>query len=171
MEAIQYQIRSAEPDDYGAMQALHAQPKVIHGTMQLPFPSRELWRRRCSEASDNLRVLLACVQQEVVGCGAIRIPAAVRRRHVGELGLSVHDAWHRRGVGASLIGALVDLGERWLNLSRLELTVYTDNAPAIALYEKFGFRREGLMERYAFRDGEYADVYAMARINRRRSVS
>lgn len=171
MEAIQYQIRSAEPEDYGALQVLHAQPKVIHGTMQLPFPSRDLWRRRCGEASDSLRVLLACAQQEVVGSGAIRIPAAVRRRHVGELGLSVHDAWHRRGVGAALLGSLLELGERWLNLSRIELTVYSDNAPAIALYEKFGFRREGLMERYAFRDGEYVDAIAMARINRRRSVT
>lgn len=167
MEAIKYQIRSAEPDDYGALQALHAQARVIHGTLQLPFPSRELWRKRCAESADNMRVLVACAQQEVVGSGAVIIPASVRRRHVGELGLSVHDAWHRRGVGAALLGSLLELGERWLNLSRIELTVYTDNAPAIALYEKFGFRREGMLERYAFRDGEYADVYAMARINRR----
>jgi len=38
------------------------------------------------------------------------------------------------------------------------------NAIGIALYEKFGFEREGTHRRYAFRDGEYVDAYSMARI-------
>jgi len=29
---------------------------------------------------------------------------------------------------------------KWLNLTQLELEVYTDNEPAIQLYKKFGFR-------------------------------
>lgn len=164
MEADRIEIRSAEPEDYGALQTLHALPKVIHGTMQLPFPSRELWRKRCVDRPENVRVLIANVADAVVGCGALTVPASVRRRHVGELGLVVHDAWHRRGIGTALLGAMLDLADRWLNLTRLELTVYTDNAPAIALYEKQGFVREGLLQGYAFRDGRYADVLSMARL-------
>ena len=34
----------------------------------------------------------------------------------------------------------------------------------IALYEKFGFEKEGTHRRYAFRGGEYVDAYSMARI-------
>ncbi len=37
----------------------------------------------------------------------------------------------------------MDLADNWLNLQRLELTVYSDNAAAIALYRKFGFEQEG----------------------------
>lgn len=62
--------------------------------------------------------------------------------------------------------SVIDLADRWLNLSRLELSVYVDNAPAIALYEKCGFKREGRFERYAFREGSYADAIAMARVRR-----
>jgi L-phenylalanine/L-methionine N-acetyltransferase len=164
MDAGKIEIRSAEPEDYGALQLLHAQPKVIHGTMQVPYTSQEIWRKRCLERPENLRVLVACVQGGIVGSAAVSIPASVRRRHVGELGLVVHDAWHRRGIGAALLGSLLHLADRWLNLTRTELTVFTDNTPAIALYEKSGFVREGKLERYAFRDGEYADVYAMARL-------
>ncbi len=163
MDAGKLEIRSAEPDDFGALQVLHAQPKVVYGTMQVPFTSREVWRKRCIERPENMRVLVACVQGGVVGCAAVTIPLAIRRRHVGELGLVVHDAWHRRGIGAALLGSLLDLADQWLNLTRLELTVYTDNAPAIALYEKHGFVREGKFDRYAFRNGEYVDVFAMAR--------
>ncbi len=164
MDTDNIEIRSAEPDDYGALQQLHAQPKVIHGTMQLPFPSQEMWRKRCAERPENMRAIVACTQGSIVGCATISIPVAVRRRHVGELGLAVHDAWERRGIGTKLLGSLLELADRWLNLTRIELTVFTDNSQAIALYEKHGFVREGKLERYAFRDGGYADVYAMARL-------
>lgn len=165
MDAPELEIRSAEPADFAALQSLHALPRVIHGTLQVPFTSQEVWRERCTDRPDNVRLLVACAQGEVIGCVGLVICTAVRRRHAGELGLTVHDHWQRRGVGSRLLGAVVELADRWLNLSRLELTVFTDNAPAIALYEKFGFRREGRLERYAFRNGEYTDVFAMARLN------
>jgi putative acetyltransferase len=57
-----------------------------------------------------------------------------------------------------------DLADRWLPVLRIELTVYVDNAAALALYAKFGFAREGLLRRYALRDGGYVDAYAMARL-------
>jgi putative acetyltransferase len=47
---------------------------------------------------------------------------------------------------------------------RIELIVYVDNAPAIALYEKFAFEVEGTHHQFAFRDGEYVDAYSMARL-------
>jgi len=164
MDAGNLIIRSAEPDDYAALQVLHAQPKVIHGTMQIPFTSQDVWRKRCLERPEHVRVLVACEEDELVGSAGIVTPVAIRRKHVGELGLCVHDAWQRRRIGSALLGAVLDLADRWLNLTRIELTVYTDNVPAISLYEKFGFVHEGKLERYAFRDGKYADVFAMARV-------
>ena len=47
---------------------------------------------------------------------------------------------------------------------RLELSVYADNTRAIALYERFGFEREGLYRAYAWRAGAYVDSVAMARL-------
>ncbi len=38
------------------------------------------------------------------------------------------------------------------------------NDIGIALYEKFGFKIEDTHRRYAFRNGEYADAYSMARV-------
>lgn len=60
--------------------------------------------------------------------------------------------------------AAIDLAENWLNLKRLELTVYSDNSRAIHFYEKFGFVIEGTLRKYAFRAGAYADAHAMARV-------
>jgi putative acetyltransferase len=60
--------------------------------------------------------------------------------------------------------ALVHLSDDWLNLKRLELTVYVDNEPAIRLYRKFGFEMEGTRRADTFRDGKYVDSYVMARL-------
>ena len=89
-------------------------------------------------------------------------PKSPRRRHAGHIGLAVHDKWHAKGVGTALMQALIDVADNWLNLSRIELTVFTDNRAALKLYKKLGFVIEGTHKKYAFRDGKYADVYGMA---------
>ena len=46
------------------------------------------------------------------------------------------------GKRVAVIGdgeAAIDLAENWLNVSRIELEVFTDNAAGLALYEKFDF--------------------------------
>jgi RimJ/RimL family protein N-acetyltransferase len=60
---------------------------------------------------------------------------------------------------------------KWLNLTQLELEVYTDNEPAIQLYKKFGFTIESTLAQFAFRDGQYVDSYTMARLRQVESRS
>ena len=158
-------IRRAEPGDYLALLRVFSGPKVIWGTLQLPYPSSELWRKRLAEPPEGFYLLVACVDGEVVGdIGLETFPTRQRRRHAAEIGMAVRDDMQGRGVGTALMQAVIDLAERWLNLTRLELEVFTDNEPAIRLYKKFGFNIEGTLVRYAFRDGQYVDVYKMARL-------
>jgi len=166
-EKINFTIRRAEPDDYKSMHQIFTNPKVIWGTLQLPFPSAELWRKRFAEPPEGTFNLLVCVEDEIVGqLGLHTFPNHPRRRHAGQIGMAVRDDWHGKGAGTALMGAAVDLADKWLNLTRLELDVYTDNEPAIRLYKKFGFVIEGTLVRYAYRDGQYVDTYAMARLRK-----
>ncbi|MNJ79511.1 putative acetyltransferase YhhY [compost metagenome] len=59
--------------------------------------------------------------------------------------------------------AMIDLCDKWADIERIELTVFTDNQAAIALYRKFGFEIEGTSRAYAVRDGVLVDSYHMAR--------
>jgi putative acetyltransferase len=88
-----------------------------------------------------------------------------RRRHVGDIGMAVRDDRQRRGVGTALMHAAIELADGWLNYQRLELTVFTDNLAAMALYRKFGFAIEGTCRAYAYRNGSYVDAYLMARLS------
>jgi putative acetyltransferase len=158
-------IRRAEPSDYPAYQQIFVGPRVIWGTLQLPFPTAERWRKVLAEPAEGSFDLVACVDGEVVGQIYLGThPNRPRRRHAGQIGMAVRDDWQGKGVGAALMQAAVDLADRWLNLSRLELEVYTDNEPAVRLYKKFGFTIEGTLTRYAYRDGQFVDVYVMARL-------
>lgn len=158
-------IRAAEPADYEAISQIYAMPRAVWGTLQLPYQPAERWRKRLGEPPAGMHNLLATVDGEIVGqLGLHTFPNAYRRRHVGEMGMAVRDDWHGKGVGTALVTAAVELADRWLNLSRLELTVYVDNKAAIHLYTKFGFHIEGTATRYAFRDGAYVDVHFMARL-------
>ncbi len=159
-------IRRAEPSDYEALARVLSGPKAIWGTLQLPFPSLEIWRKRLAEPPEGFYNLVACVDNELVGqLGLHTFPNHPRRHHAAELGMAVRDDWQGKGIGTALMQAAVDLADNWLNLSRLELEVFVDNEPAIRLYKKFGFTIEGTLVRYAFRNGQFVDTYTMARLH------
>ena len=160
-------IRRAEADDYLAVHEMFTSPDVFEGTMQLPFPSLEYWRKRVGEASDSVFTLVAVDGDRVVGMLSIEtFPNRPRRRHAGRIGISVHGDWQGKGVGTALMAAAVDLADNWLNLTRLELEVYADNQAAIHLYERFGFTYEGTLRQHAFRKGEYVDSNVMGRLKK-----
>ena len=158
-------VRHAEPEDYRALHRIFSGPRAMAGTLQMPLPSLEAWRERLAEPPEGLYSLVACVEDEVVGEVSLHTtPTRWRMRHVASVGMAVRDDWQDKGVGTALMQAVLDLADNWLNLTRIELRVYADNAPAIALYEKFGFEIEGTHRRMAFRHGKYVDGYSMARI-------
>ncbi len=163
-------IRRVEPADFEALQHVYSGPKVIWGTAQLPYPSVEMWRKRLAEPPEGMFGIVACIDDQVVGHLNIHtFPNRPRRQHVGAIGMVVHDDFQGQAVGTALLQAALDLADNWLNLRRMELEVYTDNEPAVRLYTRAGFVIEGTLRQYAFRDGQYVDVYAMARFRPERN--
>ncbi len=166
MPENQVTIRAVEPEDCRALQALYSQPRAQGWTMQMPYPSVAMWRQRLADVPDGLRAFVAELDGTVVGNLGIHVNGkSPRRTHAAELGMAVHDDFHGKGVGSALMTAAIDVADNWLNLGRLELTVYVDNEPAIGLYRKFGFEIEGTLRAYAFRSGAFQDAHIMARLS------
>ncbi|PTU04006.1 GNAT family N-acetyltransferase, partial [Pseudomonas sp. HMWF031] len=84
----------------------------------------------------------------------------------GTFGMGVAQAWQGKGVGTKLLAAALDIADDWMNLRRIEMSVYADNEAAIGLYRKFGFETEGVFRDYAVRDGVFVDTLSMARLRR-----
>ena len=162
-------VRPVEPEDWADLAEIAAQPGVIAGTLQLPFRSKAYARKRLEERDPANPQLGAEIDGKLIGLTGLERARGLRRAHVGSLFLLVHDAYQGRGAGSALMAALLELTDQWLNLSRMELTVFADNARAIGLYEKHGFVREGLHRDFAYRDGAFIDALAMARLKPRQS--
>lgn len=156
-------VRAVEPEDYPSIQAIYAQRGKYFGTLQSPYPSQPMWKDRLDAQQPGFRALVACVDDVPVGNIGLSVIANPRRRHAAHVGMGVHDDFAGRGVGQLLMQAALDLADNWLNLLRVELTVFSDNERAVRLYKRSGFEVEGTLRKYAFRDGEYVDAFAMAR--------
>lgn len=159
------QIRARVPEDAGAIADLHNLPGYRFGTLRTPYHTREEIRKAIETQTLNTVSLVAILDGKLVGdIGMTRYQN--RRAHCASLGMGVHDDYVRRGIGRALMHEIATIADQWLNVLRLELTVYTDNEPALKLYRSFGFEVEGTLRAFAFRDGEFVDAYTMARMRK-----
>lgn len=161
-------IRRTSVKDAAAIARLMGDPSVQRNLMQLPYPTEERWAQILGENNAPGKTDFTIVAErggEVVGSAGLHPAVQIRRRHAAMLGISVAAPHHGTGVGHALMQALCDYSDLWGQLLRLELTVFADNARAIALYRRFNFETEGTLRGFALRDGMYADVLAMARLH------
>lgn len=162
-------VRRVRRDDAAAVAATMSDPLVARGLLQMPHGSEDFWRKRIEEMpAGNAAVEIMLVAERggvVIGNAGLHGVAALRRRHVAGLGIAVARDSQGQGVGSALMAALIDWADQWAQVLRIELTVFSDNDAALALYRKFGFEHEGTHRAYALRDGVYADVHAMARLH------
>jgi RimJ/RimL family protein N-acetyltransferase len=106
-------------------------------------------------------VFVAEAADELVGRLSLARDTHPASAHVADIGLMVAAGWRRRGVGS----ALLDQAAAWARregVMKLELHVFPHNEPAIALYERFGFRREGYRAKHYLRGQKYLDAILMA---------
>lgn len=158
-------VRRAEPGDAEGIALTFRARGASAGTLQNPYPSVAQWKERLAAEAASNYIFVALVDGDIVANCGLHPNKNPRRQHAWGIGMSVRDDWQGRGVGTRLMTTMLDLADNWLGALRLELTVYTDNAAAIALYRKFGFVVEGTHRAFALRDGQFVDALVMARLH------
>lgn len=156
-------IRPVRAEDAEAVNELRRQPLVRDFTCALPSERVADNRKYIEGLGPNDHVFVAEVDGRVVGIAGLHVQTG-KLRHVGSVGLSVHDEFQGRGIGRALLATLLDLADNYLDLKRVELEAFTDNVRAIRLYESLGFETEGCKRQAVFRRGKYLDTLFMARL-------
>jgi L-phenylalanine/L-methionine N-acetyltransferase len=156
-------VRAMRPGDAEAFHALQQGPSVLRGHTHAPYATLAETREWLEKLAAPAVSIGAWVGETLVGQVELH-PQKIRRSHVGQIAIRVHDAWQRRGIGRHLMGQVLDLADNWLGLRRLELHVFTDNAAAIALYRQCGFEVEARFRGSVLREGIFIDSFLMARL-------
>jgi L-phenylalanine/L-methionine N-acetyltransferase len=160
-------VRKAEPSDAPALVDLArdvgAEPEgwlITDGYWRSASDERRYLRaiRRHRDAA----VIVAEEDGRLVGRLSVARDPHPASAHVADLGLMVARPSRRRGIGRALMRA-AEGWARQVGVTKLELHVFPDNEPAIALYEGLGYEREGLRRGHYRRGGELLDAILMAK--------
>ena len=153
-------VRDATPADVDALVAMlvevAGEGRWI-GT-EAPVDTARRCRRMAAEVeAADVVVLVAEAEGKPVG----QLGLELARYGVADLGMLVAAGWRGRGVGTALMAEAVERA-RAAGAHKIALQVWPHNTAAIALYERFGFQREGYLRRhYRRRSGELWDAVVM----------
>ncbi|NPV65694.1 MAG: GNAT family N-acetyltransferase [Anaerolineae bacterium] len=148
-------------EDAGYLRLLDSAPALPRNLEQV---TRDL-ERAASGRSDITFAIRPLDGDELLGIAALS--EIEWNNQLAWLSIGIGDQANRgKGYGREAMTLLIDFAFRELNLRRLQLTVFSYNTPAIALYEKLGFHREGVMREVILRDGQTYDMYCYGLLRR-----
>ena len=152
-------VREATEADVEAMldvyEAVAAEGRWIGGEQPVDRARRRAGRLTRMRTGEHL-ALVAEVDGRIVGELGVEI---VHGR--GDLGMEIISDYRGTGIGSALMTRAIEWA-RAQGLAKLSLEVWPHNARAIALYEKFGFQREGYHpKQWRRNNGESWDTISM----------
>jgi RimJ/RimL family protein N-acetyltransferase len=166
-----YIVREANPADAAALlahlKALAAEPGInVPLTPDEITTTLEQEQRLLADIAESPRAIMLVAEAGGELIGELSLKAISPRRavrHVATLGMSVKQSWRGKGVGRALMTEALAWAPT-AGITRIELYVYARNAPAVALYERFGFVVEGRRRNFIREGDAYLDDLVMARL-------
>lgn len=156
------QVRTARVDDAAGLAELDA----TAWSAESGFPSITQQAAGPFFTSDNPPAdhLVCEIDGTVVGYLRLKPPTTLpENAHVvGVFGLAVAPAARRLGAASALLAA-AEQRARAAGASKLSLRVLGTNQPAIRLYKRLGFEREGVLRDEFLIDGRYVDDVLMTK--------
>ena len=110
---------------------------------------------------DNKLFIIAEIENKIVGSLNYSGGSRPRTKHTGEFGVSVGKEYWGLGIGKELIKYMIDWAIESNVVKKINLRVREDNKIAIDLYTKLGFKKEGIITRDFYIDGEYYNSISM----------
>ena len=113
------------------------------------------------EGSKTKVMYVAKENGRIVGEASYNSYTRPRLKHRGEFGITVLRSHQGRGIGTALMEKILEFARDVAENEIVSLEVRSDNAAAIHLYEKLGFRKVGRFEGYLKINGELIDCDIM----------
>ena len=159
-------VRASRAEDVPAIQSIYAH-HVLHGLAsfeEVPPDVQEMVRRREEVLGRCLPYLVATIDGAVAGY-AYASPYRTRSAYRYTLEDSVYIAHDQvgRGIGRTLLGALIPLCEAAGYRQIVAVIGDSGNAASIGLHAAFGFAHVGSLPSVGFKLGRWVDSVLMQR--------
>ena len=142
----------------------HQNPEFLRLFDALPaVPKTEAvlaqWLDDTNKATDAFLFAVRSLDSDEL-IGYVELDGILWIHRVSGVSIAIGDAkqWGK-GYGYEVMQLVLQFAFDELNLHRIQLTVFSYNERAIALYEKLGFQCEGVHREHLQRDGKRYDMY------------
>jgi phosphinothricin acetyltransferase len=151
-------IRDLRPDDWAEVATIYREGmRGGMATFETEVPQWQAWHE-----AHPLRVI-AEIEERVVGWAALaRVSTRWAYRGVGETSVYIAAEARGRGVGKTLLEALIAKSER-AGFWTLQTAIFPENEASLRLHHRVGFRVVGVRKRIGKRDGLWRDTVLMER--------
>jgi RimJ/RimL family protein N-acetyltransferase len=166
---VEYIIRNVKLEDAEVL--LDIESSVISEGKYFIVVSEEVEKKplqqekeRIQNILDNIKETLIIAEVNDVVVGSIEFRSQKRKRlsHTGSVSMSISKNYRDMGIGKALLKALLDWAEENPLIEKVSLGVLSTNQRAISLYKQMGFLEEGrLIKEYKLNHGEYIDDVLM----------
>jgi RimJ/RimL family protein N-acetyltransferase len=104
--------------------------------------NEKIWINNFNE-NPNSNVLIAELDNQIVGLLFFIPNSKGKNAHTGEFGINVHPYFQGIGIGRLLIETLLNWSKHNVTIEKVYLNVFATNKHAIKLYGDLGFTEEG----------------------------
>jgi phosphinothricin acetyltransferase len=157
---MDYYLDQLKPENWETVRAIYeAGIATGQATFETAAPTWEAW-----DAAHRADCRLVARQNGQIIGWAVLSPVSGRCVYdgVAEVSVYVAPSWKGKGVGKSLLNALVAASEA-AGLWTLQATIFPENVASVRLHHACGFRTVGTRERLGQQDGRWRDVVLLER--------
>ena len=109
----------------------------------------------------NILIILGIINDNIVSVAQISSPNRKRIAHNSDVSISVKKEYWGNGIGSAVMEELIRFAREHDKIKNISLGVKASNHRAIAMSEKFGFKKVGLHKDYFNVEGNFDDEILM----------
>jgi RimJ/RimL family protein N-acetyltransferase len=142
------------------LEALETEPHAFLSSSSDEEKFSEItWRERIPNH------IFALNGSDVIGLIGLIFRAREKQKHIADIfSFYVRKEFRGKGIGNLLLLEALNVISSRGGIGKIELSVVADQKPAIALYEKNGFRHAGVLAREMFVNGNFHDEVLMEKL-------
>lgn len=161
-----YRLRELEREDIPAINSWRSDKDLIDN-LGAPFRyinkdiDYDWYTNYLSNRGNNIRCSILNEADQLIGLVSLTNINRLNQSAVFHIMIG-QSARRSKGIGSYATNEMLNHAFFDMNLNRVELSVLASNHRAIALYEKVGFKKEGINRQAVYKNGTFADMVNMA---------